>query len=42
MVEIIFQKVVFGEISDVGGLNVRDISGGEDSNVHGNQQSKRF
>lgn len=35
MIEIVFQKVVFRKIGDVCGLNMRDISRGEDSNVHG-------
>lgn len=34
MVEIVFQKIVFGKIGDVSGLNVGDISSSEDSNVH--------
>lgn len=35
MVEIVFQKVVFRKIGDVRGLNMGDISRGEDSDVHG-------
>lgn len=34
MVEVVFQEVVFGEIGDVGGLDVRDIGGKEDADVH--------
>ncbi len=34
MVKIIFHKIILREIGDVGGLNMGDISGGQDSNVH--------
>lgn len=34
MVEVIFQKVVFRKIGDIGGLNMGNIRSGEDSDVH--------
>ena len=34
MVEVVFQEVIFGEIGDVGGLDMRDIGGMEDADVH--------
>ena len=34
MVEVIFQEVIFGEIGDIGGLDMRDIGGMEDADVH--------
>ena len=34
MVEVVFEEVVFGEVGDVGGLDVRDVGGSEHSDVH--------
>ena len=34
MVEVVFQEVVFGQVGEVCGLDVGDVCGGEDSNVH--------
>lgn len=35
MVEVVFEKVVFGEIGDVGLLDVRDVGGAEEADIHG-------
>lgn len=34
MVEVIFHEVVFGKVGDVCGLDVRDVGGSKDSDVH--------
>ena len=35
VVEVVFHKVVFGEVGDVGVLDVRDVGGVEEADVHG-------
>ena len=34
MVEVVFHEIVFGEVGNVCGLDVRDIGGCQDSDVH--------
>lgn len=34
MVEVVFAEVVFGQVGDVGGLDVRDVGGAEEADVH--------
>jgi len=34
MVEVVFAEVVLGEVGDVGLLDVRNVRGAEDSNIH--------
>ncbi len=34
MVEVVFAEIVFGEIGYVGGLDVGDVGGAEDADVH--------
>jgi len=34
MVEVVFAEVVFGEVRDVGLLDVRYVRGAEDSDIH--------
>lgn len=35
VVEVVFHKVVFGQVGDVGVLHVRDVGGVEEADVHG-------
>lgn len=34
VVEVVFHEVVFGEVGDVGGLDVREVGGVEQADVH--------
>ena len=38
MIEVILEKVVLRQISNVRGLDVRDVGGGKDADVHGRRE----